>query len=286
MGAYGVFNRRATEPEWMDSTDFSPALAEQSFRFIELVNRFFGGVRTVQRFIMTEAVRMPLGKTLRILDIGSGSCDIPIAICRWAQKLRINVHFTCIENGRHALNIALKNIHQADWRSSLWTKWRRLLKDEKNRILQSPTYQNNTETVARNADLPITLVPEDIFSHQPAEPYDCAVGSMFFHHLTDKGVLDLINYLQGFVQNRLLINDLHRSLSGYLGCLLLVWPLSAEVSHDALLSIRKSFRVSELQNLLSGMNPVSVQVGTTPIFRIKAVIDFTVSGQHNDTGTY
>jgi hypothetical protein len=270
----------------MDGTDFSPTLAEQSFRFIELVNRFFGGVRTVQRFIMTEAVRMPLGKPLRILDIGSGSCDIPIAICRWAQKYRINIRFTCIENGRQALTIACKNIRQVAWRRGFRAQWLRIPKDKKTSTLQTPTHQNKTETDAWNEDLPITLVAEDIFSHQPAEPYDCAVGSMFFHHLTDRRVLDLIDHLQGFVQNRLLINDLHRSLPGYLGCLLLVWPLSAEVSHDALLSIRKSFRVSELQNLLSSINNVSAQVCTTPLFRIKAVIDFTVSGQHNRKGPY
>jgi hypothetical protein len=107
---------------------------------------------------------------------------------------------------------------------------------------------------------------------------------MFFHHLTDGRILRLIDHLKGFVQNRLLINDLHRGLSGYLGCKLIVWPFSAEVAHDALLSIRKSFRVSELRNLLSTIKTVSAQVSTTPLFRIKAVIDFTVSGQHNLTG--
>jgi hypothetical protein len=221
----------------MDGAGFDRELAEESFRFIALVNRWFGGVRAVRRFIAQEAARSPRGERLRVLDLGSGGCDIPIAASAWARDRGIVVHFTCIENGTHAAAIARRNLRA-------------------------------------NLDLPITLVRGDIFSHRPAAPYDCAVGSMFFHHFAEHEIITLIHRLRAFVRRSLLINDLRRSLAHYAACRLLLPAFPARVGHDALLSIRKGFREAELENLLAGIEDAAVSVSRAPLFRVRAVVRF------------
>lgn len=232
-----MLKKRATEPELMDAAGFDRDLAEESFRFMAVVNRWFGGVRAVRRFVAAEAARAPRGRRLRVLDVGSGSCDIPIAVCAWARGRRIPVHFTCIESSEHAVRIARRGLR-------------------------------------RSPDLPITLIRGDIFYHRPETPYDCAVGSMFFHHLAESDILRLIGRLRGFVRSSLLINDLQRSLANYAACRLLLPAFPFEVGHDALLSIRKGFREAELKDLLEGLQNAAVSVSSAPLFRIRAVVRF------------
>ena len=45
---------RATETEFLDRPDWDPALAAASYQFMETVNRRFGGIRVVQRFLAAE----------------------------------------------------------------------------------------------------------------------------------------------------------------------------------------------------------------------------------------
>ena len=232
-----MFESRSTQPEWMDEPDFDHVLAEQSFRFIRVVNRFFGGTRIVRQFIADEAARMPAGKRLNVLDIGSGCCDIPISVAQWARKQGIPVHFTCVEANRHAIEIARRGLSE-------------------------------------KTGLPVTVLQEDIFRHRPAEPYDCAVASMFFHHFDEAQILHLIRRLRGVVKESLLINDLLRCFLSYAGCLLLTSGFPGEVKHDALLSIRKGFKETELKEWLSRLEDVSVAVKTVPFFRVKATIRF------------
>ncbi|MFO7963923.1 MAG: methyltransferase type 12 [Desulfobacterales bacterium] len=231
-----MFDCRATEPEGMDHPEFRRISAEQSFRFIGFVNRFLGGTRIVRRFVSSQIARTPEDRILRILDIGSGSCDIPISVCRWAEKKGHSIHFTCVENGRHAFRIG-------------------------------------SEKVA-GTNLPIEMIQDDIFNHFPEKAYDCAVGSMFFHHLSEAGILELVQRLRAFVRTSLLINDLCRNVLGYFGCRLLVWPLPKCVEHDALLSVRKSFKTAEMHELLGTIRDASIQVSHAPLFRIRAVVEF------------
>src|SRR5450759_1205518 len=102
----GVFDPRATATEFLDRPDCDPTLAAASYRFMETVNCYFGGIRTVRRFLAAETAGRHAGAPLRILDIGSGSCDIPLAVSWWAHAYDIPLHFTCLEIAGHAVDIA------------------------------------------------------------------------------------------------------------------------------------------------------------------------------------
>ena len=80
-----MLSQRARGSEFLDCPDSDPELTERSFRFIRFVNRAGGGIRVVRRFLEAELPKVPAGETVRILDLGCGDCDIPLAITRWAD---------------------------------------------------------------------------------------------------------------------------------------------------------------------------------------------------------
>ena len=234
-----MFESRATATEFLDRPDCDPALAAASYRFMEAVNCHFGGIRIVRRFLAAETAARHDGAPLRILDIGSGSCDIPLAVSRWARANGIPLHFTCLEMAGHTADIAHRQL-------------------------------------ARAGDPAVQLLQEDVFTHQPAEPYDCAVASMCFHHFSNAQILTLLHKLRGFVLNRVLINDLRRSRLASLAARLLLTGTGAPtgVRHDALLSVRRGFKISELSALLRQLHSVRVSVEPARWFRIAAIIRF------------
>lgn len=238
-----MFDARATATEFLDQPDCNPDMAAASYRFMEMVNFWFGGIRTVRRFLETETAECHATAPLRILDIGSGSCDIPLAMSRWASTYGISLHFTCLEKADYAVDIARKKLSQS----------------------------GNTS---------IHLFQEDAFIHQPSEPYDCAIASMCFHHFSDTQILALLARLRGFVRNSVLINDLRRSRLAHLAARLLLTAKPSELQHDALLSIRRGFKIGELSTLLGQLESATISEKPIRWFRIAAIIRFK-KGEHS-----
>jgi hypothetical protein len=235
-----MYDVRSTSLEFLDRPDCDPALSGESYRFMEMINFYFGGIRVVKQFMKAETARRN-GAPLRILDIGSGSCDIPLSVLNWARKNCISLDYTCLETSACAIDAARVNIE-------------------------------------REGNPPLRLLQEDAFTHQPAQPYDCAVASMCFHHFSDPQILTLIERLRGFVHNSVLINDLLRSELAALAVRLLLVNRSAGVGHDTLLSIQRGFKVKELYTLLRKLDNVTVSVKPAPWFRVAAVIRFKSGG--------
>ncbi len=236
-----MFETRANGPEFLDSVDCDPQLAYTSFRFMRLVNRFAGGTQAVRNFLAGELCQYDLNRPIRILDIGSGTCDIPLAITKWAQKNSHRIEFTCIEINETALKMAAENIRKSNCDS-------------------------------------IELKNEDILEFHPQQSFDYAIGSMFFHHFKDDQILEIVEKLRSYVLRGVLINDLRRSFTNYMICLLLVWPLSRGMRHDALISIRKGFRPNELRRLLNRIGNAGVTVKVQSFSRLTATIRFDHEG--------
>ncbi|MDA3799145.1 MAG: methyltransferase domain-containing protein [Kiritimatiellae bacterium] len=234
-----MFDARATAKEFLDQTDCDPSLAAASYHFMERVNGYFGGTQVVRRFLSAETRDRDINAPLRILDIGSGSCDIPLAVSRWARARAIPIEITCLEVADQAVEIARRKLALAN-------------------------------------DPAVHLLQEDAFTHHPSEPYDCAVASMCFHHFDNDQILTLLQRLRSFVTHRVLINDLRRSPWASIGAGLLLAGSGSmpDVRHDALLSIRRGFKIKELESVLNKLDNVTFSVKPAHWFRIAAVIKF------------
>lgn len=246
-----MFRERARGSEFLDRPDADPRLVAESYRFMKLVNRIGGGIRVVRRFLAQELGRSP-SAAATVLDIGAGDCDIPLAVSRWARRRGYKVDFTCLDHDPKAIELAQRAVsRRAGWG----------LPHPNGRGGASPT-------------LPaINTVQADIFTYQPAVPFDYAMGSMTFHHFTDDEIDRLLTHLRGFVRKAVLINDLHRCLPNYVVCYLLALPVDREIRHDALLSIQRGFKRKELARLLTRHDPGAV-VDRLWFHRVAGVIRF------------
>jgi SAM-dependent methyltransferase len=236
-----MFDERATQPEFLDSKDCDPQLAYSSYRLMKWVNRFGGGTKAVANYLATEISRNGDSHSIRILDIGSGTCDIPLAILKWARNRSQNIKLTCLETNKTALKIA-------------------------------------EEKIKRSGFDAIELKDESIFEFDCRQDFDYAIGSMFFHHFQDEQILDLIEKLRLYVIRSILINDLQRNLMSYACCHILACSFSKGLKHDVFLSIRKGFKSKELSNLLGDIEDAQVEVKTYGLSRLAAVIRFNQRG--------
>lgn len=230
-----MFTQRASHPEILDQPDADAALVRRGYSFMALINRHFGGTRVVRQFVAAQALQQE--GPLHVLDIGAGGGDIAIDVSRWARQRGLDVRFTCLDYHPVAAEVCRANLAAA-------------------------------------GDPAIELVQQDIFHHHPKQPYDCAVSSMFFHHLSEQSILLLIERLRTLVRRSVLINDLRRAAAHYYGCVLVSPALPYEVRHDALLSIRRGFRVHEIHDLLGRVEHAMVRVRRRWFFRIEAVVEF------------
>ena len=216
-----MFKERARGSEFLDRPEADPRLVEQGYKFMKVVNRIGGGIRVVRTFLAQELAKSARGEPVTILDIGAGDCDIPLTVTRWAEARGYKVRFTCLDHDPKAVELAQSRIARCNCRT-------------------------------------IQAVQADVFTYQPADEFDYAMGSMTFHHFADQEIDKLLDHLRGFVRRAVLINDLHRCLANYIACFILVLPLDSEIRHDGLLSIRRGFKPRELVRRLAQHDPAAV----------------------------
>ena len=231
-----MLDRRSTEAELLDDPNLDGRIALESYRFMAIVNRHAGGTRVVRRFVEREALTRGDGR-LHVLDIGSGVCDIPIAVAKWARGRGLQVRFTCIEPSVHAARYA-------------------------------------RERIAGAGISGVRLLQEGIFEHRPDEPYDCAAASMCLHHFDDEAILAMFRKIRPFVRASALINDLRRTPAAWLATNMATLCVPRAVRHDAMLSVRRGFRIGELKRLLGRLEDCAVPVEPARFFRIAAVVRF------------
>lgn len=95
----------AQQPEMMDQPGVDPELVREELLALEHANRRLGGHR-----LMLHYVGRVLGPARRqsvsILDLGTGSADIPRAIVAWARRERLPVTVVAVDANPVALEVA------------------------------------------------------------------------------------------------------------------------------------------------------------------------------------
>ena len=92
-----MLKNRIHKKELIDLPCCQHETIRKTHKFMRFVNRFLGGTSAVKDFIKYADAKNQTGQALNILDIGSGSCDIPLKIIEWAKLQNIRVKFTCVE---------------------------------------------------------------------------------------------------------------------------------------------------------------------------------------------
>lgn len=213
----------SSEPEWIDRPDADPAWVRAELRALEKANRHLGGHR-----LMVDYVKMLIaGKgqsPVSILDLGTGSADIPRAVVAWARQVRRPVSVVAVDNNPVALAEAREACR--DWPE---------IKLEAQELRQLP--------------------------YSPGS-FDLVLCSLTLHHFDEREAVDLLRRMSEIARVGFVINDLRRNWCAIWATELLARTVlrSPILRHDAPQSCRAAFTVGELRDLARGAGLKQFQI--------------------------
>ncbi|MFL6276310.1 MAG: methyltransferase domain-containing protein [Blastocatellia bacterium] len=173
------------------------------------INRFLGGRRVVIESLdrlITDG-RLP---TLSLLDVGTGSADIPGAVADWCRARGITASIT-------ALDLSERNL----------------------RIARSRLGINEDVQLVRGDSLALPFADHSV---------DMVTASLFLHHFEDADVVRLLKDFARVARRAVIINDLIRNLVPYWFARL-SGPLLATsylTRYDGPASVLRGFTVQEM----------------------------------------
>ena len=97
---------RMDEPEDIDDPAQPFVELERSMRDVALTNRLFGGTQTIVSHVARLLRDVPVGGSVRILDIATGSGDIPHALLDWGRKRGLDLIIVALDNHAGMLQMA------------------------------------------------------------------------------------------------------------------------------------------------------------------------------------
>src|SRR5712691_7319885 len=196
------------ELELMDRPQPVSSELEQDLRSIRQLNRWFGSHRLVRRF-MGRWVKP--GARMRIVDLATGSGDIPRLIVDHARKISAKVEVVALDRQSATLEIARK---------------------------LSGDYQE------------ISFVEADILEFKP-DGYDLVLCSLALHHFSDEDAVLVLRRCRELSRKFVLISDLRRGWLATIGIYLLTTLIFREpmTRYDGRLSAARAFSFTEMAEL-------------------------------------
>lgn len=205
--------------EWMDDPAVDARQLASSLGFIRRVNRFLGGSAAVLYHLRRWSRRWPTvataeaeQKPITMLDVATGSADIPLAICRWAHRAGQRVEILGLDLHPTTLALAQQHIRTTD-----------------------PT-------------APIRLLRGDALALPFADrSVDYVLSSMFFHHLPNALVPRALAEMVRVARRGVVVNDLLRGSLARVGIHALTLWADPIDRHDARVSVRKAWSRPEVE---------------------------------------
>ena len=206
------FKHRSYDAELMDDFSIGAEEIDQTLAELRLVNRYLGGLSATLAALAPELQKNP-ARSYRILDIGTGSADIPEGIARWARKHHIQVEIIATDINPYTCAYARHHI----------------------------------------ADFPeIKVVAADVFNLPfPDGAFDYTHAAMTLHHFTQEECVELLKIMHAKATHGLIVNDLLRHPLAYYSIKYLTRTFSKSrlVRNDGPLSVLRSFRPADIEEL-------------------------------------
>jgi ubiquinone/menaquinone biosynthesis C-methylase UbiE len=216
--------KRIYVEELLDAGEGTDEDVARNLSDLRRINRLLGGTRVV-----IDALSSYLGardtKQVSLLDVGTGSADIPTAVAQWCDSRGIKPFVA-------ALDISERNLRIARTQLGIGTE--------------------------------IKLVRADSLSLPFAErSFDFVTASLFLHHFQDEDVVRLLADFSRVARRAVIVNDLVRNLIPYYFARLTgpVLATSFLTRNDGPVSVLRGFTADEMKSLAerAGLRQVEVK---------------------------
>ena len=226
---------RSEATELLDGDSHDPAELAANFRDIQRVNRLLGGTSTIIRHLPHLFPATPEARPLTILDLATGTADIPIAISRWARKREIPVAIVASDASEEILTLA-----------------------------RDAVTGHGDITIARHDARSVPL---------PDRSFDVVLCSLSLHHFAPDDAVRVLREMDRLARVGFILNDLRRDRLGYAAAWLAsrLTTRNRLTRNDAPLSVLRAYTPSELGELLDRAGIGGATITTHPWFRMAAV---------------
>jgi len=227
--------QRSDRAELLDDDVFDTGELAGNFRDIERVNQLLGGTSVILRHLPRLLPSQPTNEPVTVLDLASGSGDIPMAISRWAKRQGLAMTIVASDNSPHVLALARK--HVVDYP-----------------VVTIERYD------ARSVPL-------------PDKQFDIVLCSLSLHHFSPDDAVRVIREMDRLARRGFILNDLRRGRVGFAAAWIAsrLTTRNRLTRHDAPLSVLRAYTAVELDGLLRRAGIVDATITDHPWFRMAAV---------------
>ena len=214
---------RVLRTELLDGGQLSDQEVRRTFSDLRRVNRVFGGRRLLLDTLAREVSRRGLTQ-FSVLDVASGSCDLPMAVLDWARQRKLEAQVFALEY-RH--------------------RYLALFRDE------FAAYRKLYPFCADAFRSPV-----------PNQAFDFVTCGHFLHHLPEDQAAKLLSNMSAWARHAVIVADLERHwVPYYFFRLSSRFFTASRVSRmDGLISLKQSFRREELARAAEKAGLVSYTV--------------------------
>ena len=209
---FASFAERSDQLELIDGAEYTAAEYVENLADLRRVNRYLGGSSALTRhlFPMIEATGL---RRVRLLDVGTGSADIPEQIVDWASDRGIEIEFVALD---------LNEIAVLDART------------------RTVSYPEIKVVRADAMNLPF----DD-------RSFDFALASLFLHHFENPQAAALLRSFARVARVAFIINDLRRHPIAYYSIKLLsqLFTRNRLVRNDSAVSVLRGFTERDIAEI-------------------------------------
>lgn len=197
----------------MDDLEAGGKLMEVTLNELKIINKLLGGNNVTTSSLRQIMNKYPQ-KRYSIADIGCGGGDMIRVMADWAKQKKVSCQFTGIDANPNIIKIAKSNLSDIS---------------------------------------EVTFETQNVFESSFLEDkVDIVTCTLFTHHFTNEELLLLLSSFKKKAKLGIVINDLHRHPIAFYSIKILtgLFSNSTMVKNDGPLSVLRSFKKSELTNIL------------------------------------
>ena len=279
--------KRSKQKEMMDLPGQPKELLEGNFDDIRAINHYMGGHRSVVRGLARLVQEQKL-VGFSLLDVGTGSGDIPARINHWARHRGINASIVALEPEPVTARLAAVLTQQAN--SCYIPRTCGQMRDPSLTSPQSGGRKERGQAITpifshlpvlkeeQEGDLPrheVSVVRGD-GGAPPFGPasFDFVLASQLLHHFSEDKIVSLLRTWSKVARKAIIISDLVRHPVAYYGIRVITKLFSRNVMTrtDAPLSVQRAFTVAEWRHLLRRADVGRLRLFPVFPFRVLALL--------------